>query len=155
MIRQTLYAVAVADPNGTLTGACFEFENNQVSITCTNRMKMAHRVEPYQRDGDPFSFVVPGKFLNEIIKILDDSEEEVRLCLSSKHIVFETEKCRIISRLLDGQFLNYKGFLPKAFKTTVRVKPADFRRLIERAAVIIIDNGSSRPPSDFQSKTKR
>ncbi len=146
MIRQTLYAVAVADPNGTLTGAYFEFENDTVSVTCTNRMKMAHRVEPYVREGDPFSFVVPGKFLNEIIKILDDNDEEVRLCLSSKHIVFETDKCRIISRLLDGQFLNYKGFLPKAFKTTVKVRPGDFRRLIERASVIIIDNGKLKTP---------
>ena len=146
MIRQTLYAVAVADPNGTITGAYFEFENNMVSVTCTNRMKMAHRVEPYVREGDPFSFVVPGKFLNEIVKILDDSDDEVRICLSSKHIVFETDKYRIISRLLDGQFLNYKGFLPKAFKTTVKVKPGDLRRLIERASVIIIDNGKLKTP---------
>jgi len=146
MIRQTLYAVAVADPNGNLTGAYFEFDNNTVSVTCTNRMKMAHRVEPYEREGDPFSFIVPGKFLNEVIKILDDSDEEVRLCLSSKHIVFETEKCKIISRLLDGQFLNYKGFIPKEFKTTVSVKPSDFRRLIERASVIIIDNGKLKTP---------
>ncbi|MBQ6809630.1 MAG: DNA polymerase III subunit beta [Clostridia bacterium] len=146
MLRQTLYAVAIADPIGTLTGAYFEFEDNIVSVTCTNRMKMARRIEPYERNGDPFSFIVPGKFLNEIIKILDDSDEEVRLCLSSKHIVFETEKCKIISRLLDGQFLNYKGFLPKEFKTVVDVKPADFRRLIERASVIIIDNGKLKTP---------
>lgn len=146
MLRQTLYAVAIADPIGTLTGAYFEFENNQVSVTCTNRMKMARRVEPYERDGDPFSFIVPGKFLNEIIKILDDTDDEVRLCLSSKHIVFETDKLKIISRLLDGQFLNYKGFLPKEFKTTVKVKPADFRKLIERASVIIIDNGKLKTP---------
>lgn len=146
MLRQTLYAVAQADPIGTLMGAYFEFEDNMVSVTCTNRMKLARRVEPYERDGDPFSFIVPGRFLNEIIKILDDTDDEVRLCLSSKHIVFETDKLRVISRLLDGQFLSYKGFMPKEFKTTVKVRPSDFRRLIERASVIIIDNGKLKTP---------
>lgn len=146
MLRQTLYAVSQADPIPTLLGAYFEFENNMLSVTCTNRMKMARRVEPYEYSGNPFSFIVPGKFLNEIIKILDDSDEEVRLCLSSKHIVFETDKYKILSRLLDGNFLNYKGFIPKEFKTEIKIRPTDFRKLIERASVIIIDNGKIKTP---------
>lgn len=146
MLRQTLYAVAQNDPVPTLTGAFFEFDNGEVSITCTNRMKLARRVEKYLFEGDPFSFIVPGRILGELEKILEDDDGEITVGISSKHIVFETENLRVISRLLDGQFMSYKNFIPKEFKTVITINPAEFRRLVEKASVIITDNGKLKTP---------
>ena len=68
-------------------------------------------------------FVVPGKSLNELLKLLGDNDTQVELQVSKKHILFTIGDTSIVSRLLEGEFLDYNTAIPKDASTVVKVSP--------------------------------
>ena len=87
-------------------------------------------------------FIVPGKTLSEISKLLKEEEEEVYLVVSSKHIVFRIGGYYVVSRLLEGDFLDYNAAIPKLSKTTVKVNTRSLTDAVERTSLLI-----SGPPA--------
>lgn len=98
---------------------------------------------------ETFKFVVPGKTLSEIGKLLSDDsgedgeEKEVKIKISRKHAIFEIDGYYVVSRLLEGEFLDYRSSIPTDVATTVRVNTKTFITSIERASIIIDDRAKS------------
>lgn len=139
MIRKTIFSVAVKDSKIVHTGIKFEADNHHLRLIAVDGVRLAIRNENIDYDGEPLSFVVPAKTLSEVVKLAGDDDADVSIGVGKRHIVFDLNGYRIISRLLDGEFLNYKAAIPSAVKTTVKV---DTRRLIEsidRTSLIITD----------------
>lgn len=140
MLRQSVFAMAVTDSRVALTGALFEIEENEFTIVCTNTFKLAIRRETIENGtGKNFKIIVPGKILNEILRMISDSDEDIRLGISDKHIIFEYDNVKVISRLIDGNYLNYKGLIPENYKTNVHVKAKELKKPIERASILLND----------------
>lgn len=68
-----------------------------------------------------FEAVIPGRTLQEINKILIDSFDLIKLGIAKNQALFEIENCKIVTRLLDGEFLKYSEVIPKKWETRVRV----------------------------------
>ena len=143
MISQTLFAVSVTDQIPITTGTLFDLSDNVLNMVSVDGCRLALRKENVKVDGD-FYFVVPGKTLSEIQKLLiklvgDDKEELGEINVSRKHIIFAIKGYSIVSRLLEGEFLDYRAAIPDGSKTTVRLSAREFIRSIERASIIITD----------------
>ena len=102
-------------------------------------------------DGD-MRFVVPGKTLNEINKLLlPESDDSVSLVVGKRHILFEINGYSIISRLLEGDFLDYRNVLGKQFTTELTVKVRDFTDSVDRTSLIISERLKSPIRCKFDS----
>ena len=101
--------------------------------------RLAMRTETVDYTGEELSFVVPAKTLNEVTKLLSEEEETVALAVGKRHIIFEIGNYTIISRLLDGDFLNYKNAIPTTFTTTAYINVDEMISSIDRASLIITD----------------
>jgi DNA polymerase-3 subunit beta len=118
MIDQTLFAVAVTDSKPVHMGSLFDLEESGLSVVSVDGYRLAMRTSPLA-SGRSFSFVVPGKVLSEVSKMLDSgAEEPARLMVSGRHIVFSIDGYSIISRLLEGEFLDYKKSIPQSSVST-------------------------------------
>lgn len=153
MISQTLFAVAQSDQTPIYTGTLFDVQPGQLSVVSVDGYRLAMKREKLSVD-DSYQFVVPGKTLNEIQKLLakissDEEDQNVSLRVSEKHIIFEIGGYNIISRLLEGDFLDYHSAIPKEFKTKVTVKTRDFIESINRASIIINDRAKSPIKCEF------
>ena len=82
-------------------------------------------------------FVIPGKAENDLMRVLSDTEEEICVRMTRKHIIFTFDNIYYISRLLDGDFMNYKRLLlpENRFELTVSVK--DFLESVSRSAILL------------------
>ena len=110
-----------------------------LNLVSVDGYRLALRREPISCERD-MRFIVPGKALGELARILgDDPEEMVTLELSRRHIVFRTGGYRMVSRLIEGEFLNYKAAIPDGFSTEVIVNVRAFSDCIERASLLISD----------------
>ncbi len=138
MIMQTLFAISVSDAKPILTGALFEISENDITVVSVDGYRMALRRENVKA-GQPINFVVPGKALHEIAKLLDDSEEAVTLQVSKKHIIVNIGGYSVISRLLEGDFLDYRSAIPNDDKMEVTVGVREFIQSIERTSLLISD----------------
>ena len=145
MLRQTLFAVSENNATPILQGTQFRVEKGELQLVATNQYKLAIRKEPYVYDGEGFRFVVPGKTVTELNRML---KGEVRISLAQRQILFELKNTVVISRLLEGDFLDYERILPTSFSTVATVKIDGLKRAMERAS-ILLNNEKIRIPVRF------
>lgn len=154
MIRKTIFSVAVKDSKIVHTGVKFELEENHLRLVAVDGVRLAIRNENISYVGEAMSFVVPGKTLNEILKLLSDEENDyVNISVGKRHIIFKIGKYDIISRLLDGEFLNYKAAIPSTTKTIVKVNTSEFFDSVDRTSLIITDKLKSPIKCTFAENT--
>lgn len=137
MINQTIFAVATNDTKPILTGELFEINDGMFNLVSIDGYRLAVRSEKTNTT-DNFKFVVPSKALIEVSKLLKDEDELVcTIHTSKKHIIFEISGYLVISRLLEGEFHNYKGSIPKTSTTEVIVNTKDMINCLERTSLLI------------------
>jgi len=139
MISQTIFAISTNDNKPVHTGSLFEIENGTLNVVSVDGFRLAIRTEKLEaaQSTDNFSFIVPGHTLKEIEKIMDDVDEEIKIMLGKKHITFTVGETTLISRIMEGEFLNYKNAIPKACSFTTCVSVRDLISSLERVSIII------------------
>lgn len=141
MIGRTIFAVSQNDGRPILTGSLFEVVEGRLTVVSVDGQRLALRREKLEQAPDQdFSFVVPGVALNEVRSICGDGEESVSITTGSRHILFRIGSTLLVTRRLEGEFLNYRQSI--TWKSTISLK-ADVRSLmtsIDRVSLILHDN---------------
>lgn len=142
MVDQTLFAVADNESSKPVyTGLKFNVADNVLTLIGVDGYRLAIRKEPIDYSAEELDFIVPKKTIKELIKLLNlESDEKIKISIGKRHIVFEIGNYSIISRLLDGEFIDYRSALPKAITTTVLIKTSDAIKCIEKATPVIENN---------------
>jgi len=142
MIIQTIFAVAETESSKPVyTGLKFEISGGEITLIGVDGYRLAIRKEKIDFSGDDITFIVPKKTIRELIKLLDvESDKPILVSIGKRHIVFEIENYSIISRLLDGEFLDYTSAVPKTISTTVLINTNDAINCIERTLPVIENN---------------
>ncbi|MDR1628151.1 MAG: DNA polymerase III subunit beta [Oscillospiraceae bacterium] len=139
MIRQTIFAVSDDDSKPTHMGTLFDIKDGEITLVSVDGYRLALRKEKIKQDTE-MNFIVPGKALNDVLRLLPDGEDKkLKISYSLHHIKFEIDNYQIISRLLEGEFLDYKASIPETFKTTVSIDTKTFIDSIERVSLMIMD----------------
>ena len=138
MIAQTLFAIAVSDSKPVHTGSLFDIAGGMVTLVSVDGYRLALRREKVDTP-EELSFIVPGKTLSDLLRLLEDSDEPAGIQVSAKHIVFTLGQCSVVSRLLEGEFLDYKAAIPPQSRTTVEIDTRAFVDSIERTSLLISD----------------
>lgn len=146
MVSQTIFAVGESEsPKPVHTGLKFELSLNQLRLIGVDGFRLAVRTETVQYDGEDISFIVPKKTIRELVKLISpESDENVSVSVGKRHIVFEVGNYSIISRLLEGEFLDYKASIPKTASTTVLINTNDAINCIEQT-LPVIENDKKNP----------
>ena len=152
MIKGTVFAIAQDETRPILQGILFEVKNKNLNLVALDGYRLAIRSEFLDTDID-IEVVIPGKTLNEVSKILEDTDQIVDITFTNNHILFNLEKTKIISRLLEGKFINYSSLLPKEHKLLVDVKREDLQNAIERASLMAKDGNTNLIKLDFKQDT--
>lgn len=136
MIRKTIFAVSAEDSRPIFTGCLFEIENNKLSLVAVDGFRLALRTIYLNKQTNNFNAVIPGKTLNEVNKIISDSFEPVKIGISKNQALFEMDNCKIVTRILDGEFLNYKNVIPNNWETRIKVNKSSIQNCFERISLI-------------------
>lgn len=137
MIEQTNFAVAANDFKPVHTGSKFIIKDHVLSLVSVDGFRLAIRQEECSYH-DEMDFIVPGKTLAEVAKLLD-GDEEILIALTQKHIIFRIDEYDVISRLLEGEFIDYKSSIPASATTEVEVNVRDLISAIDRTSLLIND----------------
>lgn len=145
MIKKTIFSVSTGERNPVHTGVKFEVTQGRIVLVAVDGARLAVRREDIEYNAEEngeLQFVVPAKTLNEIIKLSGDDESDVEIRVGDRHIIFKIEEYEIISRLLEGNFLNYKSAIPLTYGTRIIVPTRSLIECIERTSLIITDKSS-------------
>lgn len=136
MIRTTIFAISDNENKPVHTGSLFDIRDGFLNLVSVDGYRMAIRKEPVETGSD-FHFVVPGTALREVERLAGDSDEPMTIVLGRRHLRFEMEGITLVSRLLEGEFINYEGALPKEKRVSVELNTREFLDAVERVSLII------------------
>ena len=135
MIKQVIFATAQDETRPVLTGALLEVNNNNATLVALDGYRLA--VKKISIDcPNEVKVVIPSKTLNELSKILEDDDSDVTIMFTNSHIIFDLGDTVLLSRLIEGQFLNYKDIIRNEYKSKIKVKTKDIQQSIERASLL-------------------
>lgn len=149
MIKGTSFAIAQDETRPILQGILFEVKNKNLNLVALDGYRLAIRNEFLDTDIN-MEVVIPGKTLNEVSKILEDADDIVDITFTNNHILFNLEKTKIISRLLEGKFINYNSLLPQEHKLFVNINRQELQNAIERASLMAKDGNTNLIKLDLQ-----
>ena len=136
MIRRTIFAVSIEENRPIFTGCLFEVIEDTLNVVAIDGFRMGWVKNKIKDSSNDFKAVIPGKTLNEVNKIIIDSFDKVKIGTEKNQAVFEMENCKIVTRLLDGEFLNYFSVIPTNWETRVRINKNILQNCFERVSLI-------------------
>ncbi len=152
MIKQTIFAVSSDVEQNIHSGELIEVKDKVLTIVAVDGFRMSVRKERVNIDSN-FKVVVPGKALSEVIRLLPSEEENITLFLSERYIFIRFGNYTFLSRLLDGNFIDYESTIPKDFDTKVKVNVQNMIESIERVSVVIDDRLQSPVKGEFKDNS--
>jgi len=136
MIRKTIFAVGIDENRPVFTGCLVELKDGILNMVALDGFRLAMQSKVFIGETKEFKAIIPGRTLNEISKILQDDDSDVVIGVAKNQGLFEMPNCRAVTRILEGEFLDYKNVIPKEKELRVTVDKNIFISSLERAAVM-------------------
>lgn len=145
MINQTVFAVSTSDSRPLYMGVLFEVGTEDLTMVAIDGYRMAKRSEEIENAGmEACSFIIPGTALNEVERLCTaDGKEEVMIALGEKHASFSIGSTVLITRRLEGEFMNYRKSIPTSFRYEIIVEREEMMRAIDRVSLVIKEKQNS------------
>ncbi len=138
VIRQTIFSISDQENTKIMTGELFEVNGDVLRVVSLDGHRISIRKVQLKESFDSMKVIVPGKTLNEISKIINGGvDDEVRLYVTDKHILFEFDKTKVVSRLLEGEFYKIDQMLSNDFETKFEINKTEFLNSIDRSTLFI------------------
>ncbi len=145
IIRQTIFSIADNENNRLMTGELFEINGNELKVVSLDGHRISIRKIELKETYNPVKVVVPGKTLNEISKILTGGiEDNVRIFITGRHIMFEFDDTVVVSRLIEGEYFRIEQMLYSDYETKISMNKKELQSCIERAS-LLVKEGDKKP----------
>jgi len=140
MVRQTVFACAADENRPVFTGVFLQIEGQTIRMISTDTHRLAYRVEEFPNtQGLKFSGIIPSKTMSEIYRLLRDEDELLTIRYNNSQVAFQFGSVYLLSRLIEGQFPNYKQVIPQSCETKVYINVRELLDAVERASLLSRD----------------
>ncbi len=136
LINKSIFAVALDDSRPILKGVLLEVEEKEIRAVALDGYRLALIKKPLAHTNINVSVIVPSKSLNEIGRILEDNDDIVNIYIQKNYLMVDLGETKIITKLLDGEFLNYRQIISNNYETTITINKEQFEDSLERAALL-------------------
>ena len=138
MIKQTVFATSQDQTKPILMGELLEIENGNINLVAIDGYRFAVRscqVDNLSHEDIKAKIIIPGKTLIDVNSLLS-SEEDVKVGFNEKNAIFILDETKIVTRLLDGEFIDYNKLCPREYNSKIKLKTRDLLNSIERASLL-------------------
>ncbi|HIU82418.1 MAG TPA: DNA polymerase III subunit beta [Candidatus Faecicola pullistercoris] len=143
MINKVIFCAAQEDTRPVLKGCCIDLSRNCVTAVTSDGYRLAMCKKVIEYSGEEKKIVVPARSLNEVSKLLEDDEDEVSVNIERNHLMVQIKNTKIVTRLIDNEYINYNKIIPAEFTTELTVDKKLLERSLERASLVIKNDKKS------------
>lgn len=137
IIKQTVIAVSTHESRPILTGIHFTIKEGKLSAVATDSHRLSQRVIPIEgTENISHDLVIPGKSLQELTRLLDDSLDEIEVIVAENQILFKTDDTYFYSRLLEGNYPDTNRLIPDNSSTQLTLEANTLLGAVERASLL-------------------
>lgn len=144
MIRQTIFAAGSDEGRPLFTGVLFEYEKDKLRLIATDTHRLSLRQGMIENNLlESSSCIIPAKILGELARLIHDDEEDCCIKITKNLVSFKVSNILIISRLLEGQFPNYRQVIPNKYNLKIKAVNKKFQEAVERISLFTTLNDNS------------
>jgi len=137
LLNKTYFAMAQQDVRYYLNGALFNVRKNLLRVVTTD----GHRLALASYSGkfnvrDDLDIIVPRKGIMELLRLLNDEEDDVKVIIDTNHIHLVTPKFTFTSKLIDGKFPDFNRVIPKDTSKLITINRSSFKDSLSRVAIL-------------------
>lgn len=137
VISQTTISVSNQESRPILTGVQFSIEDKKLTAVATDSHRMSRRIIPLETENErDYEFVIPGKSLTELSRLMGDSVENVDMFISDNQVMFKLPNTYVYSRLLEGNYPETNRLIPNETNTKINLGAKDFSNAVDRASLL-------------------
>ena len=136
LLRQAEYAMAQQDIRYYLNGLLFEVNGNRLNVVGTDGHRLSFTSTELQQSYEKQELILPRKTILELIKLLDDSDDEVSIEVSANQANFAFSGIRLISKVIDGKFPDYTRVIPNGYQNIFEVNRQMLLLAMQRASIL-------------------
>ena len=138
IINKTIFSISDQENTKIMTGELFEINGDELRVVSLDGHRISIRKVKLKESYDNMKVIVPGKVLSEMTKILNGgAEDDISIYVTDKHILFEFEQTKVVSRLLEGEFYKIDQMLTNDYETKFTINKREFLSCIDRASLFI------------------
>lgn len=145
-LNSVIFASSASDNRVELAGVLFNFEDDELTLAATDSYRLAEKKLNIKAKNEFVKqrVIVPSRTIQELLRILSSysseglnagGDEGVKIAVSDNQILFSIDSVELVSRLISGQYPDYKQIIPDKTQTTVRVKRSDLLRAVKATAI--------------------
>ena len=139
LVSKTAFAIDQNAQKPIFNGVYFAIEDGKLKCVGCDGNRLGYAEYDMGEDAPDASFIVPGKILFELMKIIHDTEDDITISLARKHCIFKIADYTYFSRLIDGEYLNYKRIIPEEFSKEAYINTGMMLSAVERASIVTED----------------
>ncbi len=144
-LSEISFAVSYNENRPELSGVLFSFQNNLLTLVGTDSYRLSEKSVSFKSDNiiDEKKAIIPLKTIQELSRILGNfkSEEQIsdsqniKICLTENQVFFSFGSTNLVSRIIIGNYPDYKQIIPKNEKTKIEINRANFIKAIKAAGI--------------------
>ena len=135
-ITKTIFSAATSDARPILKGCLLDIKSEELIIVAIDGYRLAMTKKPLTDNRREKEIVVPARSLYEISKVMADDDALTTVLIGSNKIMIDLTHTKIVSQLIDGEFIRYKNLISEEFSTYLTVSKQQFMNGVDRASLI-------------------
>ncbi len=145
MINRTVFSVYKKDDRPVLRGCLMEIDKKEIKMVALDGYRLAYRKYEINEECEKKKFIIPEKALLELSKLLKDEDEKILINSTSKHAVFIDENYKLVTRLIEGEYMNYEALINREFPYNIECPVSELMSSVYRASLIVINDITKCP----------
>ena len=144
-LAQVVVAASLDEARPVLAGVHIYNEGKGLVFVATDSYRLAERKLAVKglKDDQKISVIIPVRTIQELVRILADSDGTLNMYMSDNQVMFEIDSIQLTSRLIEGQFPNYRQIIPKDSQTDVDIEVSEFTRIAKVASLFARESAGS------------
>jgi len=142
-IDKASFAAAVDESRPILAGVLFDLSEEGLELVATDGYRLSRAKFVGEFNTKPIRTVIPARTLQEVSKLAGQNDEiEIWLSENDKQVVFKAGKVKIVSRIIEGEYPNWRKIIPDSFSSKIVVSRDEFAKALTQAAVFAKESGN-------------
>src|SRR5271157_2473237 len=142
-LKKTSYAISTDETRYVLNGILFSFKENKLTLVATDgrRLALVDLELEFPRSQE-LDIIIPTKAVAELQRLVRE-EGEVKLSIGENQIAFELNRTLLVSKLIEGNYPNYRQVIPGEAKERITLEREEFLHALRRAEIMTSEKSNS------------
>ena len=142
-LKKTSYAISTDETRYVLNGILCSFKDNKLALVATDGRRLAMvDLEMEVPESSEGSEIVPAKAINELQRLLKD-EGDIQIRLGENQVAFELNGTLLVSKLIEGNYPNYRQVIPGEAKERIVLERETFLNAVRRVSLLTSEKSNS------------